>query len=119
MLKPEAVHTVGLAFHELATNATKYGAFSTRDGLIDVSWSIESAGVGGKCVITWRERGGPSPKAPTRKGFGRYVTERMVGQSLNAIVQFDFAPDGLVWTVEVPLDQFLLEPERVTIASAS
>jgi PAS domain S-box-containing protein len=107
MLKPEAVHTIGLAFHELATNATKYGALSVYSGRISLSWEIESDGDGQKCVLEWREAGGPRVNPPDRDGFGRYVIERMVGQSLGGRVSIEFPPEGIRWRLETPLSHLV------------
>jgi PAS domain S-box-containing protein len=102
-LKPEAVHSIGLAIHELATNASKYGALSVPNGRVDVNWTVGPAdGPGNTLQITWRESGGPVVQAPAVKGFGRVVIEDMIKRSLRAQVTIEYPPQGLVWCARVP-----------------
>lgn len=99
----EAAQTLGLAFHELATNSVKYGALSRPGGKIAVNWSFEYAADGRKDLrVSWQERGGPTVTKPARTGFGHIVIERMVAQSLGGTVTLDYAPTGLVWTLRFP-----------------
>lgn len=96
----EAVaQTLGLVIHELATNAGKYGSLSAREGRIGIEWRIE----GEHLVLSWQEAGGPPVAAPSRKGFGSLVVERMVRQSLEADVRLDYAPEGFSWRLRCPL----------------
>lgn len=102
----EVVQTLGLALHELATNASKYGALSSPGGKIILSWKFE----GGKAApesfrMEWREQGGPAVKPAERKGFGRFVTDQLVTRSLNATVGIELAPQGVRWTLEMPASQ--------------
>src|SRR5512139_2821459 len=69
VLKPAAAQSLGLALHELATNAAKYGGLSSRSGHVDVLWSLQ----GGNLAIEWVETGGPQVKAPTAQGFGTQI----------------------------------------------
>ena len=98
MLRSEAVQNVALALHELATNASKYGALSSPGGKIHIDWAREtdSSGVS-NLRLTWQESGGPPVKAPEQKGFGCFVLERV---TVNALGQgsLEFNPDGLKWT---------------------
>ena len=100
MLKPEAVHYLGLAFHELATNASKHGALSVPDGTISIRWLLNETT--GKIHVRWSESGGPRVAPPLRKGFGHVVIERIVPQALDGISQLSFAPSGVVWTLDFP-----------------
>jgi PAS domain S-box-containing protein len=102
MLGPEAVQNLGLALHELATNATKYGALSKPGGRISVRWRLGTVEDEAVLSLTWRESGGPPVAEPRRKGFGRFVSETMLAQSMNAKVRTEFVPSGLVWTAEIP-----------------
>lgn len=98
MLRAEAVQNVALALHELATNASKYGALSARGGKVEITWAREPGEGGAQNLrFTWRERGGPPVAAPTRKGFGCFVLERVTVNALGA-GSLEFNPDGLVWT---------------------
>src|SRR5262249_52488044 len=94
------IQTLGLALHELATNASKYGALSAPGGKVVVSWDFDEGGEAPDSFgIEWREQGGPPVQPATRKGFGRFVTDQMVTRSLGATVEVDLAPDGLRWSL--------------------
>ncbi|ABE65171.1 MCP methyltransferase, CheR-type (plasmid) [Nitrobacter hamburgensis X14] len=102
----EAVQTLGLALHELATNASKYGALSVPGGRILLQWKF----TGGDKIpegfrLEWRERGGPTVKPAKRRGFGRFVIDQMVTSSLHATVGIDLAPEGFRWTLDMPASQ--------------
>ncbi|MEW5421677.1 histidine kinase [Amorphus sp. 3PC139-8] len=103
-LKPEAVQNIGMALHELATNAVKYGAWSVPDGKVFIDWSESPAGEAGEGRITirWREVGGPPVEAPSRKGFGTTVIERHLTAAFGAEVELDYLADGFVWQVSAP-----------------
>lgn len=103
LLKPEAVQNLGLALHELATNASKYGALSRPEGRIRISWRVDEPGSRPRRFrLSWREHGGPPVRPSRRRGFGRFVVETMVARSLEAEVTIDFAPEGLAWTIGIP-----------------
>jgi PAS domain S-box-containing protein len=109
VLDEGATQSVGLALHELATNAAKYGALSVPQGRVGIEWTlIEGAGGRQSLRLTWRERNGPLVRKPTRKGFGHIVVERTLAESLQGEVRLDFAPDGLRWEVELPPDRFYI-----------
>ncbi|NPU67200.1 SAM-dependent methyltransferase [Bradyrhizobium sp. 83012] len=102
-LPSDIVQTLGLALHELATNASKYGALSVPNGKILVSWSLDESGAPSDLFkMEWRERDGPPVKPTTHKGFGHRVMQQMVTQSLGASVEIDLAPDGLRWRIQMP-----------------
>jgi PAS domain S-box-containing protein len=103
-LKPNAVHSITRALHELATNAAKYGALSTPGGRLSIDWGLvasESAAEE-RFHMSWRERGGPSVAPPARKGFGHVVISEMVAGSLHGRVTLDYAREGLHWAIDVP-----------------
>lgn len=102
VLPPKAVQTLGLALHELATNASKYGALSLVGGKIAIDWTINQ-GDEARLAITWHESRGPPVVPPDRSGFGRFVIESMVRSSLGANVTVDFEPEGLIWKAEFAL----------------
>jgi two-component sensor histidine kinase len=103
-LSPKAVQNLGLAFHELATNAVKYGALSSPSGSVDVSWEETGEGL----ALVWKERGGPPVAQPTRAGFGRVVSEQMLGAALGANVSTIFATDGLEWHLVLAASEYTL-----------
>lgn len=99
------ISALGLAFHELATNATKHGALSVPQGRVEVTWRVELETQGRRrsLAITWRERGGPMVKAPERRGFGLRFLERGLGQGANGTTQLDFASHGVDCRIWLPL----------------
>lgn len=100
-----AAQNLGLALHELATNAAKYGALSTSAGRVRVRWGFESDDAGEKrLVLHWSERNGPRVLPPSVKGFGHVVIERVAGQALSAKVDYQFHPEGVTWSIALPLD---------------
>lgn len=100
-LNARAAQTLGLALHELGTNACKYGALSAPGGRISIDWAVDPEHE--RLSIRWTERGGPPVAAPRRSGFGRRVIERLVKASLAAEVELRFDPAGLSWRVTTPL----------------
>lgn len=100
-LTPEAAQSLGMAVHELATNAAKYGALSNQDGRIDVSWREQD----GTFHMGWVETGGPTVTPPARSGFGSRVISDMVTLSLDGTVDVRFLPKGLQWRLACPEDR--------------
>jgi two-component sensor histidine kinase len=98
----EAAQALGMAFHELATNAVKYGALSTEKGKVNVAWRFDDGAAERPLRLSWVEESGPAVSAPSRKGFGRVVLERIAASSVDGQVTMDFAPNGLRWTVLIP-----------------
>lgn len=93
LLSPRTAEIVGMALHELATNALKYGALSQRGGQVWLWWQEGD----GQFVVGWRERGGPRVAPPQSSGFGTTLIRHIPARSLKAEVNLDYAPDGLVW----------------------
>jgi PAS domain S-box-containing protein len=105
VLKPEAAQSLGLALHELATNAAKYGALSNAAGRISISWRRLPPDDGNGLEIVWDEAGGPTVVAPERRGFGRMVVERNLARSIDGKVELTFPPEGVHCRIEVPATQ--------------
>ena len=99
---PNAAVALGIAFHELATNAVKYGAFSNDHGRIAIEWTVVPSSDGDQLVLHWREKDGPPVMAPAHTGFGSRVIERGLAHELNGSVDLDYRPDGVVCTIDVP-----------------
>lgn len=99
-LPPDFLIPIGLALHELGTNAVKYGAWSNETGQVQVTWSIERPGEGRRLVLTWTETGGPAVIPPARKGFGTTIIERGIP---NATIERTFEPRGVVCRIDIPL----------------
>jgi PAS domain S-box-containing protein len=107
-LRSKAAETIGLAVHELATNAVKYGALAVRHGRLDVRWSIEGATL----RFVWREAGLDSPLLPpTRRGFGLEILEKTLAYEFKGRTRITFAPEGLSCEIELPLEAITLGPE--------
>lgn len=100
MLKPEAVHNLGLALHELTANAEKFGSLSNSEGAIRIKWDFceESK----KLKLTWEESGGPEVHAPSRSGFGRAMLEGVVGKALAGDVTLSFPVKGVHCEIVIP-----------------
>ena len=105
VLKPEAAQNLGLALHELATNAVKYGALSVPTGHIFIKWRRMPAAEGHGVEIIWSEEQGPKVKAPKQRGFGSMVVEHNLTRSLDAEVEMTFAPAGLRCRIVIPFTQ--------------
>jgi two-component sensor histidine kinase len=107
-LSADAVQSVGLALHELATNALKYGALSATTGQVRVAWYSEPDG---KMLLTWIEQGGPPVVAPLRTGFGSTVLDRMAASSVDGVVELDYAKSGLRWRLAIPSKHITVRSE--------
>ena len=104
MLRPEATQALGLAFHELATNAAKYGALAVPDGQIDISWMIETEGKDDVFKLAWREQSQrQQPLELSRQGFGSTVLTRVVPETLSGASEYGVDKEGIVWEIEAPL----------------
>jgi two-component sensor histidine kinase len=97
-LKTTGAQAVGLALHELATNAGKYGALSTDLGRVNICWGTE----GDTLTICWTEREGPHVSPPKRRGFGTIVMEAMTERSVDGKVDLDYSPSGVTWRLTCP-----------------
>ncbi|HEX6010885.1 MAG TPA: PAS domain S-box protein [Geminicoccaceae bacterium] len=102
-LPPTVARNLGLVLHELATNATKYGALSDGDGSVRLAWSVEGGPGGRLLVLDWAERGGPEVAPPSRRGFGCTLIERTVAHGLGGKVLLEFPPAGARCRIELPL----------------
>jgi len=103
-LAADTATTLGMVFHELATNASKYGALSKAGGRIKISWWLfdtEQAG-GQRLGLSWTEYGGPSVDRSRPPGFGTAFITRSVEYELGGGATLDFEPDGLRCAIELP-----------------
>ena len=103
-LPPKAALALGMAFHELATNAAKYGALTTASGQVRVSWHV-SPPAGGRAALrlTWAEIGGPPVEDSGHRGFGRLLIESGLPLELDGTVDLAFAPEGVVCSMDLPI----------------
>ena len=97
-LLPSAAQAIGMALHELATNACKYGSLSLLEGRVILSWQIS----GGAFLMTWVESGGPKVVAPKSHGFGQKVIVQMAQSSLSGSAEIEYLPTGLLWKLQSP-----------------
>ena len=110
-LRPASAQAVGLALHELATNAGKYGALSTDRGCVDICWGTD----GDAFTISWTERDGPPVSAPKQRGFGTIVVEAMAGRSVDGKVDLHYPPSGLTWRLTCPAANALESREQIPV----
>ncbi len=112
-LSAAAAQTIGMALHELATNAGKHGALSDAQGIVEVTWNLIGNGEVPEFEICWHERNGPPVAPPERRGFGHTVVVRMVEHALDAAVSLQHDPGGLVWRMTAPAQSVLDPPTKI------
>ncbi|WP_298857344.1 HWE histidine kinase domain-containing protein [uncultured Sulfitobacter sp.] len=100
-LDPSQAQAIGMALHELATNAFKYGALSVETGTVTIAWHMTDDD---QLCLTWSEAGGPPVTAPSQSGFGSKVIKEMTSASLRGEVEVDYRTEGLLWNVTFPLE---------------
>jgi two-component sensor histidine kinase len=101
---------IGMALHELTTNAVRHGALSVPDGYVEVRWDIIADDGGRRLQLEWRERGGPPARPPTQEGFGSTLLRRVLPMQVNADVQIDFDAEGLRFRLQAPFVDRRLVP---------
>ncbi|MGE5952243.1 MAG: CHASE domain-containing protein [Qipengyuania vulgaris] len=111
-LAPNDALSLGLALHELATNAAKYGALSVSGGKVDIQWELVNDSL---ARIEWAESKGPQVKLPGKRGFGTDLIEKIVAHELRHPVELEFAPEGVRCTLLVPVR----EPSEFELRSKS
>ena len=99
-LAPNDALSLGLAIHELATNAAKYGALSCSGGEVSINWTLVNETL---ARIEWVESNGPRVELPQRRGFGTDLIEKIVAHELRHPVELEFHPDGVRCTLLVPV----------------
>ena len=100
VVPPKVALGLAIIVHELATNATKYGALSTAQGSLSVEWSCAD----GSVDLTWCEQGGPTVSLPTRQGFGTRMLSRAVAGDLGGEVDLRFPPEGVRCRLRFPAE---------------
>jgi len=113
-LSPQQAVSMSLVLHELATNAVKYGALSSAEGEVAISWNLHLDEAGGRhMTFLWQERGGPTVSEPQRRGFGTRLISRSFGQEAAGEARIDFDPAGVRCTIDIPLStkqEVMLDP---------
>ncbi len=107
-LSPQAAQNFALAVHELATNASKYGALSTAEGRVTIRWSVQANGEGKVLKFRWQEHGGPPVSVPEKEGFGAALLKATLGKG-----RIEFATEGLSYEVDVLLAGILPREEAL------
>jgi two-component sensor histidine kinase len=102
-LNPKAALAIALAMHELGTNASKYGALSSPQGAVDITWSVDRSRAEPALVIRWQESQGPEVKEPEHQGFGSMLIERSIAYELDGNASVEYRKRGLLCTIEIPL----------------
>ena len=116
-LDPRGALAFGMAIHELATNAAKYGALSVPEGDLSVTWTTEQTAGGGVLCMEWTERNGPPVAVPSRRGFGSVLVERGIAHELRGKAQIDFHPSGVQARLCAPLPKGLSMPaDRASVS---
>jgi PAS domain S-box-containing protein len=98
-----AVQSLSLLFHELATNAIKYGSLGSEKGHVSVDWTLDQDAM----TVCWEERGGPKVSPPKREGFGTKLLKQVTGRQLDADLDFHWEPEGLKVEIRLPRDLFM------------
>jgi PAS domain S-box-containing protein len=111
-LRPRAVLTLAMAFHELTTNAAKYGALSAAGGRIEIRWQPVDGDGRQQLKIDWIEQGGPPVAEPQQRGFGSKLIEGSIAAELGGRARLAYKPDGLHCEIVIPLEQATADVER-------
>jgi two-component sensor histidine kinase len=101
-LNPNAAVTLNMAFHELATNAAKFGALSVPNGRLEVCWTVDRSVSPARVELVWKEEGGPPVQPPLRKGFGTRLVQQGVARELDGEVDLRYEPTGFTGTIRLP-----------------
>lgn len=109
-LAPTSAAVLGMVFHELATNAAKYGALSVASGTVAISSTVDRDSDTPVAVINWAERGGPPLRLPDRTGFGTRLIEYGMPRELHGEAVLSFLPSGLECCMRLPLSSGKLVP---------
>jgi two-component sensor histidine kinase len=104
MLTSATTQAIAMVLHELVTNAAKYGALSTPDGHVSVSWKKVTEGGASNLVVEWRESGGPAVADPQKFGFGISLIRELIPQELGGTAELAFNPDGVYCRIGLPLE---------------
>ncbi len=94
---------LGLALHELATNAAKYGALTAPEGSVALNWRVNEDANPPQLLLTWQEFGGPKVAPPNQTGFGTLLLERVVGSEMEGECEIEYHPEGVIYRLSVPL----------------
>jgi PAS domain S-box-containing protein len=108
-LNADAAQGIGMALHELATNAAKYGALSNSVGQVRIDWRVREEPTP-QFSMTWREEGGPKVAPPSREGFGQIVIGRLAEAAVQGKAEIKYQESGLCWRLTTSLANALTQP---------
>jgi len=111
-LRPNAVLALGLAIHELATNATKYGSLTVPEGTVSVTWAVTPSLSAPMLIVEWVESGGPLVTQPKRQGFGTKLIQRGLAQQLGGEIKLDFQPAGIRCVITFPTKNVMIDDDE-------
>jgi two-component sensor histidine kinase len=103
IVKSRQALALSLAIHELATNATKYGALRDAGGHVSITWLTENQGAAPNFVFTWQEAGGPAASEPSSVGFGSRLITRVLKDNFGGTVEVSYQSTGLVCRLTAPV----------------
>ena len=118
ILKPEAGQAMAMVLHELATNAAKYGALSTKEGRVSICWDRRLNGYPPRLVLEWQEIDGPPVVAPDKSSFGTSTIRDLIPYEFDGTVGLTLAPEGVRCRVELPADWISSDAEATSQAIA-
>ena len=116
LLRPEAGQAMAMVLHELATNAAKYGALSTKEGSVSVRWDRWLNGHPSRLVLEWQEIGGPRVVAAGNSGYGTSTIRDLIPFEFGGTVDLSHAPEGVRCRVELPGDWLSSDGESLSEA---
>jgi two-component sensor histidine kinase len=102
-LRPKVTLALGMALHELATNAVKYGALSVPEGIVSLTWQSEAGDGEERLKVKWQESEGPVVSKPSRKGFGSELIETALASELDGTIELNYASTGLICLIDIPI----------------
>ena len=109
ILGPEAAQNLAMALHELVANAHVHGALSDNAGSVEFSWVRRPSETGNDLELTWREHDGPVVGAPSRRGYGRLLLERLIPRAVEGSAELSFEPTGILYRLTIPSTR-IVEP---------
>jgi two-component sensor histidine kinase len=115
-VKASAAQNIGLAIHELATNAVKYGALSNEKGTVLISWGVDTR-PDPVMTLNWKEEGGPPVKQPVSTGFGNIVIKTMVESAVLGQTELKYLRDGFSWKLTAPFGMIAETPALFSLAN--
>jgi two-component sensor histidine kinase len=102
VVSPEEAHYIGMALHELGSNAVKYGALAQDGGRVIVRWRVAGDDAAPRLDLEWCEEGGVVAE-PARLGFGATILNTLAPRAIDGVANLTFNSDGVRWTLNAPL----------------